>query len=431
MISNCFPFLEELDLGNPKSVLNVAENIMFLKLPKLRKVILSGHHYAYGSLLFHLCKNCEFLQEIVMSNNYCITDNDIASAIRKRPGLRSISFTRMTFRNLFVESLVSLMGLACLDLSYTCISDKLLLSIAEKGHPIKRLVLQGCFGYSYVGIYNLLSNCQFIQHLDLQNANFMSDKHVVELSLFLGDLVSINISNCASLNNVALFALLRSCAKLTDVKMEYTSIGKMSVENSYTFMYFGVYPQLKSLHLAHNIWLKDEDINMLAFVCPNLQLLDLSCCNHLSKEGIGQVLRKSSKIRHLNIAYCSRLKQLRMNFKVSTLVVLNLSKTGIYDRSLYMISTSCFALLHLDLGYCYNVTEKGVMKVVENCKQLREINLQGCRKVVADVVDSMVFIRPSLRKTTAPPCFCCTDSKRKLFLRHGCLLACWKCSAQV
>jgi len=422
MISNCFPFLEELDLGNPKIVFNVAEKAMLLKLPKLRKVILSGHHYAYGSLLFHMCKNCEFLQEVVMSNNYCIPDKDIASAIRERPGLKSISFTRMTFGNHCLESLASLMGLACLDLSYTCISDKLLSSVAEKGHRIRRLVLQGCLGYTYGGIYNLLSKCQFIQYLDLQNANFMSDGNVIELSSFLGDLVSINISNCASITHLTLFALLRSCAKLADVKMEYTSIGKMSVENSYTFMYFGVYPQLKSPRLAHNIWLKDEDINMLAFVFPNIQLLDLSCCNHISKEGIGQVLRKSSKIRHLNVAYCSRLKQVRMNFKVATLVVLNLSKTGIYDRSLYMISTSCFALLHLDLGYCYNVTEKGVMKVVENCKQLREINLQGCRKMVADIVDSMVLIRPSLRKITAPPCFCCTNSERKLFLHHGCLV---------
>jgi len=386
MISNCFPFLEELDFSNFKNVVIIAANAMLLKLPKLRKVSLSGHHYAYGSLLFHLCKNCEFLQEIVMSNQYSIPDIVIAFAIRERPGLRSISFTRIPYGNLVVESLASFMGLACLDLSYTCISDNLLSSVVEKGHRIRRLVLQGCCGYTYVGIYNFLSKCQFIQHLDLQNANFMSDRHVVELSSFLGDLVSINISNCASLKNVALFALLTSCAKLADVKMEYTNIGKMSVENSYTLMDFDVYPQLKSLHLAHNRWLRDEDINMFSSVCPNIQLLDLSSCNGISKEGIGQVLRKSSKIRHLNIAYCSRLKQLRMDFKVSTLVVLNLSKTGIYDKSFDMISTSCFALLHLDLGHCYNVTEKGVMKVVENCTQLREINLQGCWKVVADVV---------------------------------------------
>lgn len=374
MISNCFPFLEELDLSNPKNDGNFAANAMLLELPKLRRVNLSGHPYANGSLLLHLCKNCVFLQEIVMLNTYYLTDNDIASALRERPGLRSISITRMTFGNLniFIESLVSLMGLTCLDLSYLFIPDELLSSVAEKGLPIRKLFLQGCFGYTYVGIFNLLSKCQFIQYLDLQNAKFMNDWHVIELSLFLGDLLSINISKCDSLTHLALFALLKNCAKLSDVKMEYAAIGKMSVENSYTLMDFDVYPQLKSLRLANNPWLRDEDINMFASVFPNLQLLDLSSCYGISKEGIGQVLRKSSKIRHLNLAHCSRLNQLIMNLKVSTLVVLNLSNTRICDKSLYMISMSCLGLLHLDLGHCYNVTENVVMQVVENCTQLRD-----------------------------------------------------------
>jgi F-box and leucine-rich repeat protein 2/20 len=238
------------------------------------------------------------------------------------------------------------------------------------------------------------------------------------LNNFLGDLLSINISKCDSLTHLALFALLKNCAKLSGVKMEYTSIGKMSIENSYTLMDFDVYPQLKSLRLAKNPYLRDEDVNMFASVFPNLQLLDLSYLYGISTEGIGQVLRKSSKIRHLNLSHCSRLKQLIMNLKVLTLVVLNLSHTRIDDKSLCMISTSCFGLLHLDLGHCYNVTGKGVMQVVENCKQLREINLQGCCLVLDYVVDSMVFKRPSLRKIMAPSC----DTKRKLFLHHGCLV---------
>ncbi|RHN59764.1 putative leucine-rich repeat domain, L domain-containing protein [Medicago truncatula] len=130
----------------------------------------------------------------------------------------------------------------------------------------------------------------------------------------------------------------------------------------------------------------------LLLFSPNLQLLYLSSFYAISNEGIGQVLKKSSKIRHLNFAHCSRLKQLIMNLKVSTLVVLNLLHTRICDKSLYMISTSCFGLLHLDLGHCYNVTENGVMQIVENCTQLREINLQGCCKVVADVFVAEIFL---------------------------------------
>ena len=73
MITKCFPFLEELDLSNPKKDGNFAAKSMLLELPKLHKVNISGHHYANGSLLLHLCKNCVFLQEIVMLNTYNLT----------------------------------------------------------------------------------------------------------------------------------------------------------------------------------------------------------------------------------------------------------------------------------------------------------------------------------------------------------------------
>ncbi|MCI17019.1 F-box/LRR-repeat protein, partial [Trifolium medium] len=58
---------------------------MSIALPKLRKINLSGHAFYNinnSSLLLHLCKNCEFLQEVVMLT--CnLTPDGIASAIRQ------------------------------------------------------------------------------------------------------------------------------------------------------------------------------------------------------------------------------------------------------------------------------------------------------------------------------------------------------------
>ncbi|MCH98521.1 F-box/LRR-repeat protein, partial [Trifolium medium] len=267
---------------------------------------------------------------------------------------------------------------------------ELLSSIAEEGLPLRRLVLCGC-RYTYAGIFNLLSKCQSIQYLDLQSAHFLKDSNFVELCLFLVDLVSINISNCSRLTIVTLSALLRNCSKLNEVKMEGTGTKYMGVENSSTLMNLVVNPQLKSLHLSNNKWLTEKHVHVFASVLPNLQLLDLRCCCRISEKGIGLVLKRCSKIRQLSIVYSQRLEPLRMNFKVSTLEVLNL-------------------------------LEKGVRQAIENCTQLREINLMYCTKVAVDVVDSMIFIRPTLRKITPPPHFCCTESKRKLFLSLGCLI---------
>lgn len=65
---------------------------------------------------------------------------------------------------------------------------------------------------------------------------------------------------------------------------------------------------------------------------------------------------------------------LEMNFEVSKLEVLNLSRSVTDDEALYAISKSCRGLLQLDLESGYDVTEKIVRQVVEKCRKLREIN---------------------------------------------------------
>ncbi|KAK2353015.1 F-box/LRR-repeat protein [Trifolium repens] len=430
VISNCFPFLEELDLSNPKNI-HGKVNLMFLVLPKLRKVNLFGFYYINDPMLLHLCKNCEFLQEIVIPNNLFITHNGIAFAIRERPGLRSLTFSgsprtviygNNCFTQHFIDSLVSLKGLTCLELLYFRIPDDLLNSIATEGLPLKRLVLGHCTGYTCDGIHHLLSKCQSIQHLDLQKATFEDSFVYHKLSLFLGNLVSINLSHCQHLTEITLFTLVGRCPLLNEIYMENTCIGKMVFEiHKYSSLFINPQMKMKSLHLASNM-LYDNINNIFALMCPNLELVDLSNCVCISK-GIVQVLRHC-KIMHLNLSSCLNVNLLGMNFEVPKLEVLNLSMTKIDDRTLYVISKNCSGLLQLDLEKCNNITEKGVKQVVKKCTRLNEINLRHCCKVSIDVGlwMEMVLSSLSLRKIMTPPHFCPSHRKWKPLLNHGCIL---------
>ncbi|GAU35715.1 hypothetical protein TSUD_258900 [Trifolium subterraneum] len=316
LIAECFPLLEELDLSYPLNFINSYSYLLGVEtlstsLIKLRKINLTSHAYLNDQLLFQLFKNCKLLEEAVLL--YCcqITNAGIASALRKRPSLRSLSLSNNKYAKHitldFSDSLVSLRSLSCFDLLSLHISDELLSSIATifLSLPLRRLVLQNCTGYSYYGIYCLLYNCRSIQHLDLQNATFMNDQCVAQLSLFLGDLRSVNLSKCSMLTHLALFVLARSCPSISEIKMEYTSIGKNIVENSNSSMDFVVNPRLKSLYLAHNSRLRSESLIMFASMFPNLQMLDLSYCYNISEESIYQVLKRCCKIRHLNLTGCN------------------------------------------------------------------------------------------------------------------------------
>ncbi|GAU28312.1 hypothetical protein TSUD_256400 [Trifolium subterraneum] len=377
LISDCFPLLEVLDLSDPYHCEENEEvEPLLLTLFKLRKVNLSRHHYIDNKLIFHLFKNCKCLEEAILLMCFRISFDGIGSALRERPTLRSLSFSNAYYvtsiTSHFIASLVSSTSLTCLDLTSSNISNELLYSIAREGLPLTRLCLQCCKGYSYDGLYCLLSKCRHIQHLDLGVTDFLNDQHVMELSLFLGELVSINLSCCYKLTVSAFFAVVKNCPSLSDIKMELTSIGKKSPESSKSLIDFTARLQLKYLCLAHNRWLTDENIIMFASISPNLQLLDLSNCGGI-EEGIAEVLRMCCNIRHLNLSHCSRVNLLEINFEVPKLEVLNLSYTNVDDETLYVFSKSCRGLLQLSPKGCTKVTEKGMKRVMENCRQLRLI----------------------------------------------------------
>ncbi|GAU46499.1 hypothetical protein TSUD_285810 [Trifolium subterraneum] len=383
LIAECFPLLEELDLSCPSGCENYSSYVdgveaLSLALIKLRKVNLSGLFPINNQSLFHLFNNCKHLEEVILFTCDQITSEGLASALFERPTLRSLSFSTTLFNaelfatSRFIDSLVCLKGLTCLVLKYLCISNELLYSIAREGLPLTRLGLQHCAGHSYDGISYFLTRCQRLQHLNLQNTDFLKDQHVVELSSYLGDLVSINLSNCGQLTKSALFSLAKNCSSLSEIKME--RIGSNIVENSDNLVDFGVYPQLKSLYLGNNSWLSDEIIMMFASGFPNLQLLDLNSCQCIS-EGICLALKSWRKIRNLNFADCSKVKLLGLNFVVPKLEVLNLSNTNVDDQTLHTISKNCRGLLQLLLGHCDCITQEGVKHVVKNCRQLRAINV--------------------------------------------------------
>jgi F-box/leucine-rich repeat protein 2/20 len=322
------------------------------------------------------------------------------------------------FTSYFIDLLAGLKRLTSLDLSFSGISDVLLYSIALDDLPLRKLVLQGCYNYTYTGISYLLSKCLSLQHLDVRHAVFLDDQHFNQLCPFLGNLVSINVGFCDKLTNSSFFALLTNCPLLAEIRMESTKIRIGPIPSVVDLV---VYPQVKSLHLAYNSALADKHINIFGLMFPNVQLLDLSYCPHISQQHIAILLKRCNKIRHLEFACFPQAKPFSIDFEASNLEVLNLSHSTIDDEELYEISKIFPRLLQLDLEHCYDVTDKGVRLAVENYTHLREINLRHCRKVSINIVSLTIFSRPSLRKITAPPHFRPRDCDRK-FLFRQCLV---------
>ncbi|PNX83097.1 F-box/LRR protein, partial [Trifolium pratense] len=149
LIADCFPLLEELDLSNPRKgvsrrSLRHGLETLSLALFKLRKVNLSGHNYINNQNLLHLFKNCKLLEAVIIFDCFGLTSAGISSSLRERPTLRSLSLSDSyeqldydeRLNSHFIDSLVSLKGLTCIDLTRLQISDELLYSIARNTFQI-------------------------------------------------------------------------------------------------------------------------------------------------------------------------------------------------------------------------------------------------------------------------------------------------------
>ncbi|KAE8710942.1 calponin-like proteiny domain-containing protein [Hibiscus syriacus] len=171
-------------------------------------------------------------------------------------------------------------------------------------------------------------------------------------------------------------------------------------------------PRVKTLHLGWNNKLNDECLKMASYVCPNLEVLNVTYCSGITKEGILQIIC-------LEISKCRGVNNLELDFELPKLEVLQAEGLAIDDGTLASIGKRCGRLSRLNLEGCLNVTARGVEGVILNCKALKEMTLRWCNNVSLDIVAWMV-LSSNLRKITLPCGSVPTANKKDFFLRHGC-----------
>ncbi|KAL5759051.1 hypothetical protein ACOSP7_021662 [Xanthoceras sorbifolium] len=406
-VSDCCLSLEALDISFPiygidDSTVVTDSDVVPLsrKLTSLTRIDLSGNMSITDKSIVLISTNCVMLRDFSLLDCSLITQKAIGEAIRS--GIASIdSFIHRSF--------ACAKGL-----------NELLYYLANACLPLKKVVFSRCYDFSFVGVCFLLSKNRFLKCLNLTGVDFLNDGSMIEVSQYLSRLKSINLDLCFKLTNLTFFTLLRECPVLSEIKIS-TNLG---VEESTTELVIN--PRIKSLHLASNEYLNDELMKKVAFICPNLQLLDVSCCKIIIEEGIGEILKSCGEIQYLRIESGTQIKSLGIKyFEVKKLEVLQVGASGIDGDALITIANTCLRLLYLDLDLCINVTTRGVKEVVEKCRALRDICLYFCPNVNANILSWMVIQRPSLRNIGygLPSNEFPTESQRNLLLQHGCMVS--------
>lgn len=407
--------LQELDISYPEQgsstgssdwkpisdsgVLSLAVN-----LKSLRRINLSGNDFITDMSLLHLAKNCVLLTQVVIYECEFITHNGVAKLIRACGHLNSVSFCGVGKPMIYRLGSLSLgcpwkssKALCVVDFSDTVVPDELLCLVAEACFPMKKIVLSNCVGYSFAGVSFLVRHYPLLEYLDLERTFFLTDNDIFELSKSLGSITYINLSYCHRLTSVTLDTLVRNCRVLNVIIMVGTNAGAEALETD-------VVPNLgvKILNLSQNRLMGNGVIANYVSVFPNLEMLNLSDCVNITEDGIVEVLKRCSRIRHLEISRCGLIENLLIDFELPKLEVLCARGLIIDDDGLTIIGKRCPRLQKLDLSACMEVTAKGVKEVVAYCKEIREIKLRSCTKFSYDVIPWMLLSSLSLKTIVLP-----------------------------
>lgn len=279
-------------------------------------------------------------------------------------------------------------NLEYLDASGVQLTNVAVQQLAQKCPKLKTVLLRRCSDVGEKGLWWLLHLCKYLEHLDLTEMHKLSGQCFHMAGVRLRRLV---LSGCSGLAASGFSKIatkccflseltLSDCAQLCDSDLiglcqNLRALRVLNLSGSFpnlignSIAAIGNLPLLEELNLSHNKAVTDAVITVICDGCTKLRYLDLTGCNpYITDMALGKLARCYG-LRHLKLSYLG-----------------NITDSGLG-------SLSCQGLLQLlEVRGCPQVTDEGVLILLELCRDLRLLDVSGCERVTNSSVASAVDI---------------------------------------
>uniref|UniRef100_A0A5B6Z2H0 Putative F-box protein SKP2A-like n=1 Tax=Davidia involucrata TaxID=16924 RepID=A0A5B6Z2H0_DAVIN len=167
-------------------------------------------------------------------------------------------------------------------------------------------------------------------------------------------LTHLSLSWCKNNMNNLVLSLAPKFTKLQALSLRQD---KLQLEDNAVETIANCCHDLHDLDLSKSFKLSDRSLYALAHGCPNLTKLNISGCSAFSDTALAYLTGFCRKLKFLNLCGCVKAAS---------------------DRALKAIGYNCHQLQSLNLGWCENVGDVGVMSLAYGCPNLRALDLCGC-----------------------------------------------------
>lgn len=273
-------------------------------------------------------------------------------------------------------------------------------SITNACRNLEYFSLEGCRIDRSSVHYFLLRNPRLI-HINLSGMKGLSNSALRIIAQNCPQLEHLNISWCENVDSRGLIRVVQSCSRLKDLRAGEVK----GFDDQALLLELFNRNTLERLFVDHCIEFDDNALQVLiqgvdpeidplterAAVSPRkFRHLDLSRCSQLTDKGVKCLAGNVPILCGLQLSYCEELTDDALTAILETtpyMSHLNLEEVDhLSNSTLQTLARSpCAAnLQHLNISYCENLGDSGMLRVIKSCPRLRTVFMDNTR--VSDLV---------------------------------------------
>ncbi|KAL9637281.1 MAG: hypothetical protein Q9164_002294 [Protoblastenia rupestris] len=274
------------------------------------------------------------------------------------------------------------------------------LNVSDACRNLEYFSLEGC-RIDRSSVHHFLIRNPRLVHINLSGLKDITNSAMRIIAQGCPQLEHLNVSWCLNVDTRGLLRIAQSCALLKDLRA-----GEIKGLNDKAFLLeLFEHNTLERLILSHCLDLDDESLHLLiqgenpeidpltdrAIVPPRkLRHLDISRCKSLTVKGVQCLSHTVPRLVGFQLSHCDGMTDDALTGifeSVPLLTHLDLEELDeLSNISLQNLARSpCSKKLeHLNISYCENLGDSGMLQVVKSCSQLKSIVMDNTR--VSDLV---------------------------------------------
>ncbi len=366
----------------------------------LESLSFSGLHRITDAGLFPIATQCRKLKLLNVNNCPEVTHHILQVFAKNNGWLETLcaAGTYITDEGLSLISVVlSKKNMTSLDISFCRdVTDFGLITLSEICCNLKFLNLCSLSRVTDVGIQHIISNCWYLEELNMEDIFLLDDKSFWFSSSFDGrpaanenmlkSLKKVNLRECVNITNRAMLGLaercrsierlsMSGCEKLDDICLE------QMIESYGSDLHVGLCDSLKYLDLSYCPHISSSGVMKMLPFCGCLEELNVSGMITVNDLFIQQLCTSCRTIQRLIMQRCVLITDAALCSMADHLWIEKLDISGcgrISDDGIEVLTASCNGMLELSLRRLSRLTSRSIYAMIRNCLCLEKIDIQDC-----------------------------------------------------